>query len=660
MTKKRQTECDTGNWPAPAALLASSLMVPEFIKNPDPQIYLSNNYAVLDYETDTVEKGSPHEPENQTILCSILNGPGHIRPGLTRHHGNALELGILIQRDVEAADFVVAHNAKFELGWMDRGGIDIGTVLPFCTALADFCRAGNRRFDLTLEATLGRYGLGGKDPVGRLIRLGVDTRWIPQTWLGEYCDIDVIRCEQLMLLQREMLIERGLLSVAFTRNILTPVLYHIEKQGLHLNPERANAVHSHFLNEKARLQAEWDQLTSGVNHASPKQLVNLLFGKPYGKDEEITEQRAKDGPGLGIKPPKDEQGRDMLTPGGDQSTDAAAMKALKLTNKKQRAVVGVLTQLTSVTQALSKTVTKLKACADEEGILYASFIQFSAGTHRLASQGRRRKVQLQNFPRDFRPVVCPRHEGWFMGDGDSAGIEFRTAVDLAKDDQGLEDIRNKVDVHANTARITQAARWNGVLGEKEGTNKAVRQEAKADSFKPLYGGTSGTQVQRDYFAWFRARYAGVSAMQSGWTESVLQDKNLRTASGLTFYWPGCKLTQDGRYIRYTTQIYDYPVQSFATAEMCPTATVYLWHLMRAARMESFLVNLVHDSAVGEIHPDEREQWSAYMMYCFNEKIVWYLKQVYDYEWVTPLESEVNMYPHWDDNDPAVWDAQWAE
>ncbi len=147
-------------------------------------------------------------------------------------------------------------------------------------------------------------------------------------------------------------------------------------------------------------------------------------------------------------------------------------------------------------------------------------------------------------------------------------------------------------------------------------------------------------------------------MQQGWTETVLRDKQLVTCTGLIFYWPGCKLSSDGKYISCTTKIYDYPVQNFATAEMCPTATVYLWHLMRVAAMVSFLIDIVHDSAVGEIHPDEREEWSRLLEFCFNELIVWYLKEVYDYDWTTPLESEVKMCRHWTDTDPEGWDAKW--
>ena len=149
-------------------------------------------------------------------------------------------------------------------------------------------------------------------------------------------------------------------------------------------------------------------------------------------------------------------------------------------------------------------------------------------------------------------------------------------------------------------------------------------------------------------------------MQYNWSLEVLRTKQLvHPATGLIFYWPGCKLTYDGKYIKYTTQIYDYPVQNLATGEMAPTATVYLWHLMRVAEMESFLINIVHDSAVGEIHPDEVDQWKYLLEDCFNKVIVWYLDEVYNYEWVTPLASECSMCRWWTSDDPK-WVEQWEK
>ena len=144
-------------------------------------------------------------------------------------------------------------------------------------------------------------------------------------------------------------------------------------------------------------------------------------------------------------------------------------------------------------------------------------------------------------------------------------------------------------------------------------------------------------------------------MQSGWTREVLKTKQLTMPSGLIFYWPDCTLTQSD-YITFTTQIYDYPIQSFATADLAPTATVYLWHLMKAADMASFLINIVHDSAVGELHPDETELWSTLLAECFNTTIVWYLKEVYDYDWTCPLATEVKLHEAWSYRDG--WEKQW--
>ena len=610
-------------------------LLPGHVREPDPSIYLSDNYVVVDFETTTRDFGTPHDPLNTILLASFLCGPGHEYPGLYREVGSAFEMDALVDA-IERADFFVAHHAKFELGWLERCGMDLSLLLPFCTKIAEKCIAGNRPWPLSLSDCLKRRHLKGKDPIGRLIRLGVDTLSIPLRWLGPYCDQDVISTEALFLDQREQLQRDGILEVAFTRNILTPALFDIEKRGLHLNVGRVHLVYGYYKNELARLEAKWSELTSGVNPNSGPQKRVLLYED------------------LGIPAPKDDMGRPLLTDTGLVSASADALKRLKLRNKKQKDVVACLLELTSVSSALSKYVRQLHECANNEGIVYGEFVQTTAATHRLSSKGRIRTLQLQNFQKLFRPCVDARQPGWFIGDGDAAGIEFRAAIDLAKDDQGLTDIKGKVDIHANSARVLCAADWDESLAPKAGGNKKLRQDSKKHTFKPLYGGQTGTRAQRDYFKFFRERYHATHTMQRGWTETVLKEKQLRTASGLIFYWPDCKLSGDGKYIKRTTQIFDYPVQSFATADMSPTATLYLWHLMRVAGMQSFLIDLVHDSAVGEIHPDEREDWSSLLKYCFNELIVWYLKEVYDYTWVTPLESEVTIQPYWNDADQEFW------
>jgi DNA polymerase I-like protein with 3'-5' exonuclease and polymerase domains len=597
---------------------------------------MRNDFTVVDFETTTVEFGSPHNPQNDLLMATWINGPDHPRPGEHSVVGSALYLYKLLD-DIEDASFVVAHNAKFELGWLDRAGLPLGDHISFCTLIGEKCLAGNRQWRLSLNDCLDRRGMGAKDDVGKLIRMGWDTTSIPTPWLLRYCMQDTRKTRDLFLDQRAELEGEGLLPVAFTRNLLTPVLFDIERHGLHLDKDRVDLVHAYYVAEEERLSIKFAQLTDGVNPKSTQQKRELLFDR------------------LHLQVPRDAQGREMLTDGGEPKTDKAAINRLKLKTNEQKETVETLLALTAVRDGLSKYVSHLKWSADNGEAVTADFTQTVAQTHRLTSRGRSTGIQLQNFQRKFRPCVTARTPGWKIGDGDAAGLEFRVATDLAKDDQGLRDIEDGADVHANTARVVFADRWDETIGPKEGTNDGLRTAAKASTFKPLYGGSSGTKAERAYYDEFKRRYSGIADMQAGWTHEVVKNKELRMASGLKFYWPDCRLQESG-YITHTTQIYDYPVQSFATADMAPTATVYLWHFMRKAEMQSFLINIVHDSAVGELHPEETEEWSELLGECFNKIIVWYLKEVYDYEWVCPLETEVALHESW--GYKPGWEDQW--
>ena len=56
---------------------------------------------------------------------------------------------------------------------------------------------------------------------------------------------------------------------------------------------------------------------------------------------------------------------------------------------------------------------------------------------------------------------------------------------------------------------------------------------------------------------------------------------------------------------YFTQIKNYPVQSFATADIVPIALLHIDKLLD--NMQSCVVNTVHDSIVIDVHPEEEEK-----------------------------------------------------
>jgi DNA polymerase I-like protein with 3'-5' exonuclease and polymerase domains len=223
-----------------------------------------------------------------------------------------------------------------------------------------------------------------------------------------------------------------------------------------------------------------------------------------------------------------------------------------------------------------------------------------------------------------------------MGEADGAQLEFRIATHLGRDPQGWYDITTGVDVHKYTASVILD------IPEEEVTREQ-RQEAKADTFKPTYGGKSGTPAQQKYYEAFSKKYSALYATQTKWTHQVVENKKLETEYGMVYHWPDCKMTQYG-YITHTTNIFNYPVQGFATAEIIPIALVCAWH--RMADMESFLVNTVHDSIIAELHPDEVDQWHEVAKQCLIVDCYDILESLYKVELTVPLGAGVMVGTHW--------------
>lgn len=161
----------------------------------------------------------------------------------------------------------------------------------------------------------------------------------------------------------------------------------------------------------------------------------------------------------------------------------------------------------------------------------------------------------------------------------------------------------------------------------------------------MYGGTTGTKPEQTYYAAFKERYSDIANTQLGWAHRVLKDKKLVTCTGLIFYFPTTYITNTG-YITNTSNIYNYPVQSLATAEMIPIFVTYLWHYMKDAKLESFLVNTIHDSVITEERENETEIINKMADEAFTVDVVKYLDKVYNIKFNIPLELEHKVGKFW--------------
>lgn len=583
--------------------------LPWFLADPNPSVYRSGRYVLLDFETTNVDKGSPHDKQNSIVLAVWYTSWD--KQWHAKFAGEYDQGGLC--RDIAQADFIVAHNAKFELGWLGRCGVEIGNLLVYDTLLAEYCIGGNRwQFGaLALDSiSKRRYGEGKQSLVSLLIKSGVCPSVIPASWLEEYCHTD---CELTLRLFNDQIkeIDDALLGVVYSRNLVTVPLVSIEAAGLQLDPVKVSKRHEELQNALAKSEKELADLVGVVNFNSPKQVASLLYDT-LGF-EELTKRGEPD-----------------RTDAGGRRTDVDTILKLRATTKEQRRVLEVFARSKELSSELSKYITKFERCCKVDGgLLFAAFNQSNTQTHRLSSSGRKYKTQFQNLPRHLKPLFKAKREGWLVCETDGSQLEFRVAGHLGRDAVILEDLVAKRDVHSTTANM---------LG-------VSRQDAKTDTFKPLYGGKSGTKKQVAYYEYFRTRYAGITAKQNDWINEVLISGKLRTEWGLTFYWPDTRMEGSG-YIRNSTSICNYPVQSFATADIIPISLVYFYYRAASRGYALQLVNTVHDSIIAEVPPDEVESFHSLAKQCLIDDVYPYLEKVYNVKLTVPLGCEVTWGTHW--------------
>lgn len=222
-------------------------------------------------------------------------------------------------------------------------------------------------------------------------------------------------------------------------------------------------------------------------------------------------------------------------------------------------------------------------------------------TQHMTSTGRfsGRDPNMQNMPRGntfpVKRVFVSRWEHGKIMEADFAQLEFRVAAYLSQDPVAIKEVKEGFDVHSYTAKIIS-----------EAGQATTRQEAKAHTFAPLYGATGHgrTQAEAAYYKHFTEKYQGIAKWHKQLATECLTHRKITTPSGRQFAFPDVKRRKDGTITSFTA-VKNYPVQSFATADIVPAVLLEIYRGM--SELRSCIVNSVHDSIVIDIHPDEEQQ-----------------------------------------------------
>ena len=296
-------------------------------------------------------------------------------------------------------------------------------------------------------------------------------------------------------------------------------------------------------------------------------------------------------------------------------------------------------RLNAVSTYLTSFVKGIERNTRPSGLLHTTFNQCRTATGRLSSSD----PNFQNQPRGgtfpVRRAVISRFDGGKIMEADFSGLEFRVAGELSKDAQIFEDVTTGKDVHKQTASIINQ---KSVLE----ITKDERQKAKAYTFAPLYGGTGAGEPDhvRNYFNQYFDIYSGLSAWHTKLKNQVLQTGTVTLPSGRQLHWDNVERQQSGR-VTYSTQIVNYPVQSFATADIVPLACIRAYKMLKAKQAKSVCVLTVHDSIVVDVHPDEEELCKDILVKAMkhvDEEVF----SRYRYQMVMPLDIEIKSGPDW--------------
>lgn len=243
----------------------------------------------------------------------------------------------------------------------------------------------------------------------------------------------------------------------------------------------------------------------------------------------------------------------------------------------------------------------------------------------------------QNMPRSktfpVRKAFISRWKEGKILEVDWAALEYRVAVLLSHDKAGIESILQGKDRHKITMDILVAA-----------GQPVDRQGAKAHTFKPLYGGSSGTEAEQEYYKAFSKEHVELTQYQRELCSDAVQKGYIQSPSGRIYAFPGTRRIAVDR-VTNQTQIYNYCIQGFATADIMPCALVILYDKFKKANIRSKLILTVHDSVEIDCHPEEVDICVKLVYDSFKETENELLKR-FNFKCCVPLAFEMEIGDNW--------------
>jgi DNA polymerase I-like protein with 3'-5' exonuclease and polymerase domains len=611
-----------------------------------------------------------------------------------------------IQDYLDSADLVVGHNLSHDLVWLWESGFRYEGKI-FDTMLGEYVLLRGQNMPLDLGSVATRYGTVQKqDTLKEYFKKGYSTREIPLMELQEYLIHDLHATQGIfekISARLETNQDEGLRKTVELTNEVCVVLSRIYQTGFKVDGEALEAVRKEFEQEKGELERDLNGYVrtlmgdTPINLNSPEQLSWVVFSRkpkdksawanaytPYMSDIDFRaavkkhfdtlfktkavkcatcngtgsiQKVKKDGSlfkksnkcpdcigGYNFVPTKEIAGLKFSPPSvkwasaNGFGTDKGNLEVLErvATSKGMEEAskfLGGLRRLSALDSYLSSFVGGISDYLKPSGLLHAKLNQHITATGRFSGSN----PNFQNFPRGktfpIKRVFISRWEGGKIMEADFAQLEFRVAAFLSQDPVAMKEVSEGFDVHSYTARIIT-----------EAGQETSRQVAKTHTFAPLYGATGygRTPAEAAYYTHFMDKYRGVAKWHKTLASQAVGYKFIKVPSGREYAFPNVQRKRDGT-VTFFTQIKNYPVQGFATADIVPLALVEIFNRLKPHR--SCVVNSVHDSIVIDVHPEEVEN-VVEVVDSVQADLIGLINRRWDIDFNVPLALEAKIGNNW--------------
>ncbi|HAT4919630.1 TPA: DNA polymerase I [Serratia marcescens] len=395
---------------------------------------------------------------------------------------------------------------------------------------------------------------------------------------------------------------------------LLPVLSHIERTGVLIDPAILSAHSQELAKRLAELEAQAHELAEEpFNLASTKQLQAILYEKqklPVLKK----------------------------TPGGAPSTNEEVLAELALDYPLPKVILeyrGLAKLKTTYTDKLPLMINPVS------GRVHTSYHQAVTATGRLSSSD----PNLQNIPvrneegrRIRQAFIVP--EGYRIVAADYSQIELRIMAHLSQDEGLLKAFAEGKDIHRATASEVFGVPLDKVTGEQ-------RRSAKAINFGLIYGmsafglarqlGIPRGEAQR-YMDLYFERYPGVLDYMERTRQQASEQGYVSTLDGRRLYLPDVRSSNAMRRKAAERAAINAPMQGTA-ADIIKRAMIEVDAWLQG--QEKPLVRAimqVHDELVFEVHESVIEEASQRIRQLMEGSMTL----------AVPLKVDVGVGMNWDE------------